>query len=312
MYVVYKIVITGSTDVYRIYVSSDSGKTSNLVFTSPTRSFIDTTIVNISNDGQNIIQYERSTSTVRAMTVSNDGGVTFTTRISNITMTFGNSHAMSGTGQYIAFLVNDNGATGNVYVSTNYGESWTTTAFGTGAGGGLNNYPYHISMSDSGQYIALATASSPGRFFMSSNYGSTWVQVATIASSYGTETFLNSTGTYVAFGASFNAFNVTYSTDSGANFSSVIRNSVTEDMQQLSGTRGQTWLVPGKTTDRIMYIKKTSNVLNSATTVYTDPVAEYTSLTAVSMLYASSDGKCILIRGTRGGVADIYVIRTDL
>jgi hypothetical protein len=168
-------------------------------------------------------------------------------------------------------------------------------------------------MSDSGQYIALATASlSPGRFFLSSDYGSTWVQVATLANSYGTETFINATGTYVAFGASFSAFNVTYSTDSGTSFSSVIRNTVTEDMQQLSGTRGQTWMVPGKTADRILYIKKTTNVLNSAATNYTDPIAEYTSLTSVSMLYASSDGRCIIIRGTRGGVVGIYVIRTDL
>jgi hypothetical protein len=81
--------------------------------------------------------------------------------------------AMSSDGQYQTSISNQTGTTttGYIYVSSNYGSTWTQYISGVWIG---------IAMSNNGQY--QTAISNPGYIYVSSTYGSTWTQILTDAS----------------------------------------------------------------------------------------------------------------------------------
>lgn len=87
--------------------------------------------------------------------------VTFSTPTANTNIP-GYYIACNSTGQYVTFV-----ADSVIYVSTNYGSSFTSTA--------VSNYMYAVTMSSSGQYqLAVSTGVPASGIYVSSNYGSTW------------------------------------------------------------------------------------------------------------------------------------------
>jgi cysteine-rich repeat protein len=77
--------------------------------------------------------------------------------------------AISATGQRQTALVDNNtfqNTNGNIYISSDYGVTWTPTAFDT-------NW-MDVAMSDTGQY--QTAVSWGGRIYVSSDYGNTWTQ----------------------------------------------------------------------------------------------------------------------------------------
>jgi hypothetical protein len=82
--------------------------------------------------------------------------------------------AISDTGQYILSVVGGTTGIGFLYVSTNFGSSFTKIS-----GQIPTNLGYPCAMSGSGQYMVMLVNS--GFMYRSGNYGSTWQQVTNIA-----------------------------------------------------------------------------------------------------------------------------------
>lgn len=82
--------------------------------------------------------------------------------------------AISNTGQYILSVVGGTTGIGFLYVSTNFGSSFTKISGQT-----PTNFGYPCAMSGSGQYMVMLV--NGGFMYRSGNYGSTWQQVTNIA-----------------------------------------------------------------------------------------------------------------------------------
>jgi photosystem II stability/assembly factor-like uncharacterized protein len=78
---------------------------------------------------------------------------------------------VSASGQYQTAVVYG-GASGFIYISSNYGVTWTSTATSVGT-----QSWQAVAMSASGQYQTAVI--STGFLYISSNYGVTWTQTAT-------------------------------------------------------------------------------------------------------------------------------------
>jgi len=75
--------------------------------------------------------------------------------------------SMSASGQYAVFAYSASSTTGGIYVSSNYGVSWTLVS-GT-------NYPWQsVSMSASGQYITACCNGTANNIYISSNWGTSY------------------------------------------------------------------------------------------------------------------------------------------
>jgi hypothetical protein len=131
--------------------------------------------------------------------------------------------SISTSGQYQAIVTSGNtgatGATGNVYLSNDYGTTFVVSAGGaTGATGATGTNSYNsIAMSSTGQYVVasywipLLTNGATGQisFVKSSDYGNTWSTVlnigaAGVSTTTSAKTYISisSTGQYVALGLS--------------------------------------------------------------------------------------------------------------
>jgi hypothetical protein len=131
-------------------------------------------------------QYILTADTVNVI-VSTNGGTSWTTNAyANVSQL-----AISSTGQYMVMTTGSFNGNGYLYVSNNYGSTWTTK---TG-----NNYKWFVcAMSQSGQYI-IANNLTDNKNYYSSDYGSTWN-----SNSYGGGAFnffgMDSTGQYIIGG----------------------------------------------------------------------------------------------------------------
>jgi hypothetical protein len=107
--------------------------------------------------------------------ISKDYGNTW-----NVMNTLGNHNfscvAMSSTGKYISIATTN---TSHVYVSNNYGETFTAINLYDGQ----TIYFSNISMSASGQYQTLISESGNYRIRISLNYGVTWINISNIFNS---------------------------------------------------------------------------------------------------------------------------------
>jgi hypothetical protein len=78
---------------------------------------------------------------------------------------------MSASGQYAVTNVSGGSPNNLVYISNNYGQTWTST------GQGLGNSTTRMAMSASGQYALIGSQSGSSQLYSSSNYGLTWTRV---------------------------------------------------------------------------------------------------------------------------------------
>jgi len=99
--------------------------------------------------------------------------------------------AINSTGQYIAGVVPSNSNYGIIYISSNFGSTWTIKNVGSQYG----NYVSQIKMSSNGQYMI---AISVGQYlFVSSDFGINWSNTSTLALNW-TSITMSSSGQYIA------------------------------------------------------------------------------------------------------------------
>jgi len=155
-----------------IYTSTDYGNTWNPVNSTGSKYW---SSIAVSSTGQYQTAVSSLSPEVQATIVvyiSNNFGKTFTP----ISTTWAaasintSSISISATGQYQAIAVNNS----NIYISNNYGASWSTTA--------TSDTWSSISMSANGQYL-IATANN-NYIVTSVNYGNTWTNNSTVDTIY--------------------------------------------------------------------------------------------------------------------------------
>lgn len=147
--------------------------------------------VTLSASGANLSV--NSATVVTGATVPNTGpggpAVTFSSRTALQTLNNINipgTIAMSTDGKYITYITSSSSVTGNIYVSSNYGASFSqspSSGYSMNTAGGqttqgiaMNSLNYvAVGMSASGQYQTLVEYLSGG-IFVSSNYGVSWVE----------------------------------------------------------------------------------------------------------------------------------------
>ena len=112
---------------------------------------------------------------------------------------------MSSNGKYQAIV--SNGASGGLYVSSNYGVSWTAAT-----GAPLNQNWQCVYLSTTGQYQLACYAT--GVLYVSSNYGATWAQTASLTSADAVA--VSATGQYMLVSVQGGA--LSYSNNYGATF----------------------------------------------------------------------------------------------
>ena len=166
-----------------VYYSSNSGATFKSISPISTAPGSTTAIpknywgLGMSKDGSKLVTAVNNGSL--APNFSNLSSLFVTTPGSGLSGTASYGHAsISYNGQYQAIGVYG----GGVYVSANYGSTWTyTSGFCTGGGVG-----YSITaMSATGQYIYGMVGTTTGTFCYSSNYGVNWINTATSLGGYG-------------------------------------------------------------------------------------------------------------------------------
>ena len=106
------------------------------------------------------------------------------TAISQLPSNNYNGCAISANGQYQVVTTN------GIYYSSNYGQSWTLTQFGT--------IFYGIAMSASGQYVVVCSNMSPYIIYISSNYGQTWVSTGQQLSGVSGCITMSASGQYIS------------------------------------------------------------------------------------------------------------------
>jgi hypothetical protein len=127
------------------------------------------------------------------------------------------STSTSSTGQYMAasaMNVNTNKNTPiGVYVSSNYGVTWTST---------FSGFAWFVSVSSTGQYMAtcindgIASPNSGGKIYVSTNYGVTWNVCSGSPNAYWYSVAISDNGTYIT-GTNF-SHNICYSSNGGTSF----------------------------------------------------------------------------------------------
>ena len=163
----YYSVAMSSTGQYQLCVFSAA---SNSIYYSANYGQSWTTSANTSNTWIWICcsgsgQYQYAITTAGVLWTSSNYGVTFT---SGVTISNPNLSACSASGQYITVLTY-NGATNNVFISNNYGTSFTSITIG------VNSAAYYILfVSASGQYQTFGITGFS--IWYSSNYGVSWTQ----------------------------------------------------------------------------------------------------------------------------------------
>jgi hypothetical protein len=148
-------------------------------FTNWTDSGVNTwNSVAISADGSTAVAV-RATSPVTIWKTTNFGANWSQIYSNPSSVPFGNI-SCSSDAKYILLALTQ-GSSGKMYLSSNYGTSFSP--LGTGTGNGLSDANYFkVAMSASGRYMAVACNS--GFVFYSQNYGSTWVQSPLSSSGY--------------------------------------------------------------------------------------------------------------------------------
>ena len=158
------------------YLSIDSGTTWTNIHSrlSPAGSpAIYRTAICMNSSGSQILMGEWNNSAGCKVKISFDYGTTFLTgQTGNFTpkaSTFWRSSACSSDGSFIilgSYLA-------DVYVSTNYGNNWTTVQ-----PSGSANRDWFVNCDSTGRYCTAADAM-PGRLWKSSDYGITWKEIRT-------------------------------------------------------------------------------------------------------------------------------------
>lgn len=148
-------------------------------FTNWTDSGVNTwNTVAISADGSTAVAV-RATTPATIWRTTNFGSTWSQIYSNPSSVPFGNI-SCSSDAKYI-LVVLAQGQSGKMYLSSNYGASFSP--LGTGTGNGLSDANYFkVSMSASGRYMAVACNS--GFVFYSQNYGSSWVQSPLSSSGY--------------------------------------------------------------------------------------------------------------------------------
>lgn len=299
-YVAFKLVLSTNATVYYIYISSNNGISYNLVNTSETQSFgIDMTDICISNDGAIVAHMVFSATNTMSISISTNSGSTFANTATTASTFRYPDICMSSTGQYICYETNDNGSYGTVNVSNNYGASWTSFQYNVAPA-----YPYGVAMDDSGQYIMVAVATSnPGTFRLSTNYGVSFSQVATL-NGYGTMVYISGNAGFMAVGAGYGANLITYSTDKF--MTSTVQNSLNSRMS-LNGSKS--WFVTNSDNSNIFYIDtaNSSRIYVSSNNLASSLVYDST-ITNITLFRGSSDSKYIFVRGTYNATVSVYMI----
>jgi photosystem II stability/assembly factor-like uncharacterized protein len=160
----YIIGVTGSGYLYR---SADFGNTwSNVSISLSGNSVYG---IAMSASGRYVAYSSLVASIAPEVNISSDYGMTFT--VVSLPPGGGNMYgiAMSASGQYISTF--RRGV--SVYISNNYGATWSTIAFG------FNSET--ISMSGSGQLQVIGTT---GQIYRSVDYGNTWAQTGSTAGTW--------------------------------------------------------------------------------------------------------------------------------
>lgn len=129
----------------------------------------------------------------QGLRMSTDGGFTWsplnaTYAITN-TAPNGKSIGLSYTGQYIAFIKES--ANAYVYISSDYGVSWTSVLIGT------NNY-FKVAVSGNGKYIYISRDGAEGS--LSSNYGASFTSTSSpnLFGRFSRDSCISHSGQYIA------------------------------------------------------------------------------------------------------------------
>jgi len=157
-----------------IYTSGDSGLTWTLQTSAPTNAFW--TSVASSADGTKLIAANEWNNNIGGIYVSYNSGVTWSLQSNIPTNAYWSSVALSSDGAKLIATANhtQNGYNGSgIYTSINSGSIWVTQTNGLSNASGCN---YIASSADASKLIGYFN---DGNFYSSSNFGYTWLPVAT-------------------------------------------------------------------------------------------------------------------------------------
>jgi hypothetical protein len=195
------IVMCDNTNV--VYVSTNYGSSFATKTSFPTA----TTFIYISNDGTYLIGCQNYGSAVYR---SSNGGSNWTNITPSGTFTSFNC-GLSSTGQYQWFC--GSGTNKGIYISSNYGTSFTNTNSGVTTFGGA--------MTPDGQFLVVAPAYGATTDIKSVNYGVSWANMGSYACPLGGayEGFHISGNGNVIVKSNYNYSEVFISTNGGTSFS---------------------------------------------------------------------------------------------
>ena len=196
---------------------------------------------------------------VAQMRLSTDYGVTWSSKGPSIKWS---QIAMSSDGKYMVSGVYDGG---DIYVSSDYGNTWTAKA-------GISRPARGAAISSDGRYMTVPIDNSGYGFYVSSDYGNTWTTKGTVKPWRGIA--MSSDGKYQTAVAS-------------------------SDYIYISSDYGNTWTSKGTSSSRTMIAmtadgKYQMTITGGTATVSTDYGATWTNKSATSCEYGlamSSDGK---------------------
>jgi hypothetical protein len=161
----YVIGMFGTLGSTSVRLSKDYGVTFTQIY--PTSGTADINDISISDSGQYILIIPRTANSTTVF-VSNNYGQTFTTVTYSVTTNNTSVYCdMSGDGKYMVFIKGLAGvSTGNIYISTNYGVSFTEKV--------LTKQWYGVGVDSTGQNM-IANAWIDGTY-VSNDYGVTWTR----------------------------------------------------------------------------------------------------------------------------------------
>ena len=215
-----------------LWLSADSGVTWTKLTGAGVRYWFGKTAMNSTGTRLAASESNSVNSSIGSIWTSTQTTTTMTSAMGTVpTQMYGlaaNWHRMccSDSGQYIAAVQFQNAAAsagGYIYVSNDYGATWTAPATVNTATRSWNG----ISMSSNGQYM-LASASNNIQLYRSADYGVTWTATgpAANATAYWWGTTVSSTGQYMIAGwfTNSSSFAIYLSNDYGLIFTSVLTN----------------------------------------------------------------------------------------
>ena len=168
--------------------------------------------VAISGNGQYMTAVMDSTTNSGFAYVSRDYGQSFSqVQLSGSALLCGRC-AMSSDGKYQIVSIASNVT--NYYLSSNYGQSFTSFTFTSTAGAAISAPTtkwWDVTVSSSGKYMLISAHSSNTGCYYSKDYGATWSQVGGITLSYNYNSVaMSANGQYMMFAASNSGTNTLY------------------------------------------------------------------------------------------------------